>query len=259
MRTPSAHVRTHWTTLRSGASLRVAFDAPVARLAYGTSGHVHHVVLRHPQQVVSLGRQTAPAGALVVAGSPRTWEQLPRMRTVTWFPTGASTLAVASPAPGATLKPLSPLRLTFSKPVNALGAARPTFATPVGGHWRRADSHTLVFTPTGTGFGLGATVQMTLPCRRGPRRSERERDDVDDDRHDDPGRRDDERGRRRHLDDPARLDAAPARAARAARLPAARVPLGRASASRRTTARSSAPPSTRRRADSTGAGSSPAS
>lgn len=163
VRTPSAHLRTHWTTLRAGASLRVAFDAPVARLAYGTSGHVHHVVLQHPQQVVSLGRQTAPAGALVVAGAPRAWEQLPRTRTVTWFPPGASTLAVANPAPGATLKPLSPLRLTFSKPVSALGAARPTFATAVGGRWHRADSHTLVFTPTGTGFGLGATVQMTLP------------------------------------------------------------------------------------------------
>jgi peptidoglycan hydrolase-like protein with peptidoglycan-binding domain len=163
VRTPSAHVRTRWTTLRSGASLRVAFDAPVARLAYGTPGHVHHVVLQHPQQVVSLGRQTAPAGALVVAGAPRTWEQLPRTRTVTWFPSGVSTLAVASPAPGAALKPLSPLRLTFSKPLSTLGAARPTFATAVGGHWRRADSHTLIFTPTGTGFGLGATVQMTLP------------------------------------------------------------------------------------------------
>lgn len=163
VRTPSAHVRTHWTTLRSGASLRVAFDAPVARLAYGTPGHVHRVVLQHPQQIVSLGRQAAPAGALAVAGAPRTWEQLPAARTVTWFPTGASTLAVASPAPGATLKPLSPLRLTFSKPVGALGTARPTFATAVSGHWRRTDGHTLVFTPTGTGFGLGATVQMTLP------------------------------------------------------------------------------------------------
>lgn len=163
VRTPSANVRTHWTTLRSGTSLRVSFDAPVARLAYGTPGHVHHVVLRHPQQVVSLGRQTAPAGALVVAGAPRTWEQLPRMRTVTWFPTGDAALAVTSPAPGAAIKPLSPLRLTFSEPVSALGGARPTFATAVGGHWRRGDSHTLVFTPIGTGFGLGATVQMTLP------------------------------------------------------------------------------------------------
>jgi peptidoglycan hydrolase-like protein with peptidoglycan-binding domain len=163
VRTPSAQLRTHWTTLHTGTSLRVAFDAPVARLAYGPPGHVHHVVLQHPQQVVSLGRQTASAGALAVAGAPRAWEQLPPTRTVTWFPTGASTLAVASPAPGGTLKPLSPLRLTFSKPVSALGAARPTFATAVSGHWRRADGHTLVFTPSGTGFGLGATVQMTLP------------------------------------------------------------------------------------------------
>lgn len=163
VRTPSARVRTHWTTLHAGAPLRVAFDAPVARLAYGTPGHLHHVVLRHPQRVVSLGRQAA-AGTLAVAGAPRAWEQLPQTHAVTWFPAGSSALAVASPSPGGRLAPLSSLRLTFSKPVSALGAARPTFATAVAGRWRRADSHTLLFAPSGTGFGLGATVQMTLPA-----------------------------------------------------------------------------------------------
>ncbi|HEX5145902.1 MAG TPA: L,D-transpeptidase family protein [Conexibacter sp.] len=163
VRTPSAHLQTRWTTVRSGASLRVAFDQPVARLAYGTPGHVRHVVLRHPQRVVNLGRQAA-AGSLAVAGAPRTWEQLPQTREVTWFPAGAAALAVSSPAPGGTLGPLSPLKLTFSKPLSALGSAHPTFATPVAGRWRRADAHTLVFKPSGTGYGLGATVQLTLPA-----------------------------------------------------------------------------------------------
>ncbi len=163
LRTPSAHVQTHWTTLRTGASLRVTFDAPVARLAYGTPGHMHQAALRSPRRVVSLGRQAA-AGTLLVAGAPQAWEGLPRARDVTWFPAGTSTLAVASPAPGGRLGPLSPLRLTFSKPIAALGAARPTFAAPVAGRWRRADAHTLVFAPSGTGFGLGANVQMTLPA-----------------------------------------------------------------------------------------------
>ncbi len=163
LRTPSAAVQTRWTTLRSGASLRVTFAAPVARIAYGTPGALHHVVLRHPQRVVSLGRQAA-AGSIAVAGAPRAWEQLPPARTVTWFPPGASTLAVATPAPGGRLGPLSPLRLTFSKPLSALGSARPTFATPVPGSWRRADDRTLLFTPSGTGFGLGASVRLTLPA-----------------------------------------------------------------------------------------------
>ena len=163
LRTPSAVVQTRWTTLHAGAPLRVAFAAPVARVAYGTPGNLHHVVLRHPQRVVTLGRQAA-AGSIAVAGAPRTWEQLPPARTVTWFPAGASTLAVTTPAPGGRLGPLSPLRVTFSKPLSALGSARPAFATPVSGSWRRADDHTLVFTPSGTGFGLGASVRLTLPA-----------------------------------------------------------------------------------------------
>lgn len=163
VRTPRAALRTRWTTLRPGASLRVAFAAPVARIAYGAPGELRHVVLRHPQRVVDLGPQAA-AGSLAVTGAPRTWEQLPAPSTVTWFPAGGATVAVASPAPGARLGPLTPLRVTFSKPLAALRGARPTFAAPVAGRWRRADSHTLVFTPGGTGFGLGATVRLALPA-----------------------------------------------------------------------------------------------
>jgi len=163
VRTPSAPVRTRWTTLRAGAPLRVAFAAPVTRIAYGQRGSLRHVVLHHPQRVVDLGRQPA-AGSLLVAGAPRTWEQLPEPSTVTWFPRGVAELAVASPPPGGRLGPLTPVRVTFSKPIGALGAARPTFAAPVAGRWRRADSHTLVFTPSGTGFGLGAAVRLMLPA-----------------------------------------------------------------------------------------------
>lgn len=163
VRSPSAAVRTRWTTLRAGAPLRVAFAAPVTRLAYGARGRLRHVVLRRPQRVVTLGAQAA-AGSLVVAGAPRTWERLPQPATVTWFPAGAAPVAVTTPAPGGRLGPLTPVRVTLSKPASALGAARPAFATPVPGRWRRADSHTLVFTPSGAGFGLGAAVRLTLPA-----------------------------------------------------------------------------------------------
>jgi len=163
LRTPSAPVQTRWTTLRGGAALRVAFAAPVARIAYGTPGALRHLVLRRPRRVVTLGPQAA-AGSLAVAGASRTWERLPAPSTVTWFPAGGAAVAVASPPPGGRLGPLTPLRVTFSKPLSALGGARPSFAPPVAGRWRRVDSHTLLFAPSGTGFGLGATVRLTLPA-----------------------------------------------------------------------------------------------
>ena len=141
----------------------MSFAAPVARLAYGSAGYMHHVMLRHPRRVVDLGRQAA-AGTLLVTAAPRTWERLPATRSVTWFPAGKSTTAVVDPTPDAQISPTSKLTLTFSKPLSALGAARPTFATPVDGTWARSDSHTLVFTPHGTGFGLGTHVQLTLPA-----------------------------------------------------------------------------------------------
>jgi peptidoglycan hydrolase-like protein with peptidoglycan-binding domain len=163
VRTPSAQPATRWATLRAGAPLRVTFEAPVVRVAYGTPGHYHRVLLRRPRRVVSLGPQAA-AGTLAVAGAPRRWERLPHASAVTWFPDGPTPMAVASPPPDAQIGPVAPLRLTFSKSLSALGTARPTFASPVAGRWRRSDSRTLVFTPTGTGFGLGAHVQLTLPA-----------------------------------------------------------------------------------------------
>jgi lipoprotein-anchoring transpeptidase ErfK/SrfK len=162
IRTPSAHSTTRWTTLRGGAQLRVTFDTAVARIAYGPAGHLQHVTLRHPRRTIDLGAPTA-AGTIELTGAPRTWETLPATRPVTWFPAGGTPMAVASPAPGTPVGPTSTLRLTFSKPVPAHGAALPTFAVPTPGRWHRADSHTLTFTPSGTGFGLGAHVQLTLP------------------------------------------------------------------------------------------------
>jgi L,D-transpeptidase catalytic domain len=163
IRTPSAKLKTRWTNVRTGAPLRVAFDTPVRKVAYGTAGHMQHATLRAPLRTLSLGRQAA-AGTLAVAAVPRVWEQLPRTKPVTWFPAGKTPTAVASPASGAKIAPTAPIRLTFSQPVgHLLGSARPTFTTQVPGRWRTLDSHTLQFTPSGMGFGFGAQVHLTLP------------------------------------------------------------------------------------------------
>jgi len=44
-----------------------------------------------------------------------------------------------------------------------LGGALPTFDPAVSGSWRRADAHTLVFTPSGAGMPLATTVHVILP------------------------------------------------------------------------------------------------
>jgi hypothetical protein len=119
--------------------------------------------LRSPLRTLSLGRQAA-AGTITVAAAPRTWEQLPATKPVTWFPASKTPTAVASPAAGGNISPTAPIRLTFSQPVaRLLGSARPTFTTQVLGSWRTVDSHTLQFTPSGMGFGFGAHVHLALP------------------------------------------------------------------------------------------------
>ncbi len=53
--------------------------------------------------------------------------------------------------------------MTFSKPINAaLGSSR--LAVPnASGSWHTVNSHTIVFQPTGYGYGLGATISIGLP------------------------------------------------------------------------------------------------
>jgi hypothetical protein len=84
---------------------------------------------------------------------------------VSWFPAGAATAAVASPAPGRSIGPNSPISLTFSKTVSAaLGGSRPPVSPTTSGSWQQISSHTIVFHPSGYGYGLGATVKVGLPA-----------------------------------------------------------------------------------------------
>ena len=70
---------------------------------------------------------------------------------------------MASPTPGATIKPDTPITLTFSKPVSkALGSHMPP-VSPDAGAWHTVNSHTIRFEPTGYGYGLAAHVHVILP------------------------------------------------------------------------------------------------
>jgi lipoprotein-anchoring transpeptidase ErfK/SrfK len=162
--TPAATPSHTYLTLVSGQPLRVSFNHPVAALSYGPGAtQLKHRLLPSRSSQVTLPR-TATAGTMWVAATPRTWETA-RSVAVSWFPAGTAAAAVASPAPGARIGPATPITLTFSKRVSlALGRSMPLVSPSTSGSWHRISSHTLVFHPTGFGYGLGATVHIGLPA-----------------------------------------------------------------------------------------------
>jgi hypothetical protein len=162
--TPTAAPLHTYLTLGSGAPLRVSFDQPVSVASYGSAAAgLRRHVLGQPTAQLTLPHR-GPAGTLWIAAAPRTWETA-QPTAVSWFPTGAATAAVASPAPGAHIGPSTPIALTFSKPVaSALGTSRPPVLPMTPGIWHQVSTHTIVFRPTGYGYGLGATVRIGLPA-----------------------------------------------------------------------------------------------
>jgi hypothetical protein len=162
--TPTAAPSRTYLTLARGEPLRLSFDRPVARIASGPSpSQLHTRVLPGPSTQVVLPRPGL-AGTVWVAATPRTWETA-APSPVSWFPAGATTAAVASPAPGSSIGPATPISLTFSKSVSAtLGNSRPPVSPITAGSWQHASGHTLVFHPSGAGYGLGATVKIGLPA-----------------------------------------------------------------------------------------------
>jgi peptidoglycan hydrolase-like protein with peptidoglycan-binding domain len=161
---PTAQLRTRFLTLRRGAPLKLAFDKPVQMVAYGSPGSYRRLQLSAPQSTVSLPH-SASAGSTLVKAAPRTWESAPP-EAVSWFPAGiARASAVVAPVPGSKLGADQPLTLTFSKPVSqVLGKNHPVLSPSSSGSWHQANSHTLVFQPTGYGYGMGATVKLALPA-----------------------------------------------------------------------------------------------
>jgi hypothetical protein len=163
LRTPSAHVRERYVTLGEGEPLRVAFDQPVRRIAYGGPEDLRHDEFAESHGVLTLPR-SGEAGSIEVAAAPRTWERLPAPTLVTWFPVGAQASAVASPRPGTRIGPTTPIYVTFSRPVaDVLGESLPHVTPATEGAWHGVDSHTIVFRPHGYGYGLATPVTLALP------------------------------------------------------------------------------------------------
>jgi L,D-transpeptidase catalytic domain/Putative peptidoglycan binding domain len=163
IKTPTAGLRHRYLTLRNGVPLRVAFKQPVAVVSYGQSAtQLARHVLGGQQSSVKLPR-SSQAGSIWLAATPRPWETA-KPQLVSWFPAGSGASAIAYPSPGTTIKPTTPITLTFSKSVDkALGSTLPPVSPSTEGTWHKLNSHSIVFRPTGYGYGLGAHVNIALP------------------------------------------------------------------------------------------------
>jgi len=163
VRAPAAEVTSRWVTAGAGNGVRVTFSAPVASVAYATGdGRLRRHRSGAARSIVIPER--AAAGTLRVAAAARPWETLGAPATVHWFPASDRDAAIVSPAPGTTIGPGDPLRLTFSRPVDdVLGSRHPAISDSAEGHWKRTDAHTLQFVPSGLGLGFDSHVTVTLP------------------------------------------------------------------------------------------------
>jgi hypothetical protein len=160
---PVAQVSEHWMTVSPGSPVHVSFDQPVSAVAYGSTGSLSQHTLTGAQSSVSLGPRAA-TGTVEIAAAPRPWETLGATTQVSWFPPSNAPVMVSLPAAGAQIGPATPIYLTFSKPVGeVLGSARPRVVPSTQGRWREANSHTLVFTPSGYGAPLGSRLHVQLP------------------------------------------------------------------------------------------------
>jgi hypothetical protein len=160
---PTASLRSHFVTVRKGRGLTLHFEAPISAYTYGTSpAHMRRTVLPKPSSALTLPH-SGSAGTIYVSAAPRSWESS-HSAAVSYFPAGKHATAVASPTPGATIKPNTPITLTFSRPVSkALGSHLPPVSPANAGSWHRVNSHTIKFVPSGFGYGLAAKVQLALP------------------------------------------------------------------------------------------------
>jgi L,D-transpeptidase catalytic domain/Bacterial Ig-like domain len=169
LRTPRAAPSDPVAFTSAPGAVKIEFDYPVSIVRYALpTGRSQVTRLRQPSRTayVRVPAKTT-AGSLLVSAAPLSWEALPaRQSTVTWFATSdaGGRLAVADPAPGSTTAaPNSPVSLTFAEPVSkVLGSTRPRLSPTVKGNWSEPNANTLVFTPSGLGFGPRTTVTVTF-------------------------------------------------------------------------------------------------
>ena len=161
--TPSAHLLAHFLTVPAGQPLKLQFADPVATVSTGLSPTtLHRRQFSSPESTVTLPR-TAAAGSMYIAATPRSWESS-SASLISWFPTGASTSAIAYPSPGSKIQAETPITLTFNKPVSqALHGSMPDVSPQSQGTWHQISAHAIQFVPTNFGYGLGATVSIGLP------------------------------------------------------------------------------------------------
>jgi L,D-transpeptidase catalytic domain len=163
LRAPVAHVSERWLTVSVGSLVRVRFDRSVSAVAEVAGGHLAFRLLDSARRSIALGRRAA-AGSVEVAAAARSWERLGAPVMVSWFPPARLPVVVSDPLPGAPLAPAAPIRLTFSRPLaDVLGSARPKLSPRTRGRWHQADSHTLVFVPSGFGVGFATDLRVQLP------------------------------------------------------------------------------------------------
>jgi peptidoglycan hydrolase-like protein with peptidoglycan-binding domain len=164
LRTPKAKPEARWLSVsQKSGKPKVHFDQPVMQVAWGQPGELTHRRFQHPHRSVSLGEQP-PAGSVILAAAPRSWEHLGKFKTVTWFPAGGTPAVAATPAAGSEISPSTPVELTFSKPVKkVLGEKTPTLEPEVPGTWTTVDRHTLRFTPSEFGAPMATEVEAKLP------------------------------------------------------------------------------------------------
>lgn len=165
--TPTAAVKASVAATSDPGHVPVRFDHTVSVVRYSFDGGSPKTVkLPAPTEVAELSVPSqAQAGYLVVAGAPQSWEEIAsKGHRLTYFsePAGAPPVALVSPAPGsATAASNSSITLTFDQPVSTvLGGSRPVLTPAVAGSWSEPDPDTLVFTPTGFGFGPGTAVTV---------------------------------------------------------------------------------------------------
>ena len=169
LQTPAATPSTPVVLAPQPGLVPVSFDHPVSVVQYQAGGgRSQSVRLGRPATVADIPVSAkAAGGTLRVTAAPLAWEKVAdRPSTVTWFaaPVAKGPAALANPAPAsATAAPNAPITLTFARPVASLmGNSRPTVTPAVPGGWSAPNANTLVFTPSGFGFGPGTKVTVTF-------------------------------------------------------------------------------------------------